>query len=163
MPMQAWTLAELSTPDPPTPHHHPHPHPPVSNTKVAHNPCSSFIIEMWMRKVRGWLSSIGQHRNIWLSPGRLCQDTPLHGNKGGHFECTKRLSMYCNLGVFKWLFKNLQGHAQSLSFCSFTWRIMKQQVYREIYLLLKLVACIDRVVCSWRHLFVSLSYEVISS
>lgn len=38
--------------------------------EVTHNPCSSFIIEMWMRKVRRWLSLIGQHRKIWLL---LCQ------------------------------------------------------------------------------------------
>lgn len=25
-----------------------------------------------------------------VAPGRLCQDTPLQGNKGGHFECTNR-------------------------------------------------------------------------
>lgn len=43
------------------------PPPPLWSSEVTHNPCSCFIIEMWMRKVRGRLSSIGQRRNIWLS------------------------------------------------------------------------------------------------
>lgn len=83
--MEPWPHAELSTLDNP-PHS-------VSSTEVTHNPCSSFIIEMWMRKVRGWLSSIGQHRNIWLSLGRLCQGTLLHCNRGCLFECRKMSGM----------------------------------------------------------------------
>lgn len=79
------------------------PLPPVSSTEVTHNPCSSFIIEMWMRKVRGWLSSIGQHRNIWLSLRRLCQGTPLHCNRGWLFEC-KRKCYTCVASMhFEWL------------------------------------------------------------
>ncbi len=41
---------------------------------------------------------------------------------------TKRLKRTCECTVLKWLVKNLQGHAQRLSFGSFTSRIMKQRL-----------------------------------